>query len=240
MSITPPRAPSPPPHRPDDFQRTLRTVVLPIALAAILLTVCANLWVAASAGRLARAAATPTYKPIRISGVTPLASPTATVAPTSTPPPCKLICDSVLGGTQDAFTSDFGDPELRGKVPWYTYDDGSGTSIEICVCDLEPGTDHHQRVTLLSFYPTGDTTLSPSDALDLATSFFAPDDAHHVRDFTDPDVGKIHVYRSTRLARTFPASDFTNVNTNALVTPGTFSIGCDDPAGPGCTIYLGT
>ena len=47
-------------------------------------------------------------------------------------------------------------------------------------------------------------------------------DAKHIKDIQDTTIGTEHVYTSTTLAKTFPASSFTDANSWNQVAAGTF------------------
>lgn len=174
---------------------------------------------------------------------TTTAAPAATITPEGTPLPTDTPTSSapaVLGATEGAFTAQYGSPELRGPVPWYSITAPDGTQLALCVCDLTAGIDGQDRVDILSFGPASSTNLSPDQAAAVAKSL-SPADAVYVDDIQDPDVGTLHVYRSAALATAFPASDFENTGpSGGLVPPGTFIIACEIPGPPGCNLRLGT
>jgi len=68
-----------------------------------------------------------------------------------------------------------------------------------------------------------------------------PADAVYVKDMTVADFGTEHVYTSQLLAQSFPANDFTDLQSGNQVTPGTFYLACGDQTdGNGkCSLQLG-
>jgi hypothetical protein len=70
---------------------------------------------------------------------------------------------------------------------------------------------------------------------------FMPPDSKYQKDKKTQDVGTEHVYLSQLLAASFPASVFTDIDTSAPLTPGTFDYYCggDINADGGCALNLG-
>jgi hypothetical protein len=170
-----------------------------------------------------------------------VAVPTATAqvvlsSPSATPGPQPLT-GAVLGGDRFEFDTLYGYPTSGGGTLAATYDytAPNGLQVELYV-DAHPGTDGNPHVMFLHFGPipgSGDTwDLATAQAL--AATFFPPD-AQHLRDVQASN-GLDHIYRSARLAATFPASDFTTDVGSHAVPPGTFDYECFAQNGaPGIT-----
>jgi hypothetical protein len=111
-----------------------------------------------------------------------------------------------------------------------------GDQIVLCFCDMQPGKDGQQRDARVGIAPQPGVTLT-AQALATLLPQYLPPDAKHLRDFTDPQIGLIHLYSSADLAATFPASAFSNQGG----APGTFIVACNQPGapGPGCDVLIG-
>lgn len=236
---TSPPSPPPPPRPPSRWpafgtERGILLYVLAPLLAVLLIVLLA---VGISAARPRAFAQTPLP--------TVAGSPAATITPQGTPlatdTPASAAASAVLGATQDAFTAQFGQPQMHGPVPWYSITAADGIQLVICVCDIEAGTDGQGHVGILSVGPTDASASWPESQGIAESKMFFPADAVYVHDIQDPDVGTLHVYRSAQLAATFPASAFANTGpSGGLVPPGTFIIACEIPGPPGCDLRLGT
>jgi hypothetical protein len=170
-----------------------------------------------------------------------LGTATPTAQPTATPTWPHLVDGAELGGTQAAFTARYGAPTSSSPTVQYSYTDPTGVTVAVCLCAFGPGTDHEPRVAILSLTPAlaAGTPWSDAYAAQLVAPFLPPD-ARHVGDITDPNLGRLHRYRSADLAGTFPAADFPGPLAGRLMPPGTLGVACDDPAQPGvCTLVLG-
>lgn len=170
---------------------------------------------------------------------TPL--PTLPPTPTNTPTPTgpRPIDTPTLGGTQAAFAAAYGQPYFKGPVPWWDYTTPEGWRVTTCFCGTTKGVDGKERVEAFGFYPTNGVSFT-ADQTGALLRQFLPHDATHVRDFTDPNLGVINVYQSADLAATFDASHFRDSNGGPNPPPGTLSVACHNPAGPGCDIVVGT
>jgi hypothetical protein len=170
-----------------------------------------------------------------------VATPRPTVKPNPTHPPVPgPVRTASLGGTEDAFTTTYGDPTTYGGAPNYAVTLADGTAVAVALDDIQTGTDGQPRVDQMSVNPADPSAWSDAVAA-AVTSRFVPRDAHFVRDIADPNVGTIHVYQSADLARSFPASAFTDSGNNGARLPaGTLGVACDNSAQTGCTITIGT
>lgn len=166
--------------------------------------------------------------------------PTATTMPTNTPKPTgsQPLSGATLGGTQDGFTHVLGTPTDRSGVPWYAVKLARGTTAPLCYCTEHTGSDGNPHLAWFHIDAPGGTTWSDQQGVTIARPFLPPD-AKHVRDFTDPQVGLIHVYVSAALAATFPASEFTDSGNGQQLPPGTFGVACGQPGPSQCSITTG-
>jgi hypothetical protein len=122
----------------------------------------------------------------------------------------------------------------------YSVTTPEGDQIVLCFCAVQPGTDGKQRDARVGISAQPGASLT-AQALATLLPHYLPPDTKHVRDFTDPQIGLIHVYTSADLAATFPASDFSDSGTGQALPPGTFGVACNQPGapGPGCDVVLG-
>lgn len=169
---------------------------------------------------------------------------TATNAPTVTATPANIVSGPRLGGTQADFGAAFGDPvaQVVSSAPPHYADPRApgGFDLMVCYCGTMQGTDGQARAWVVKFWTADNTTLT-SDQLRAAAQDFFPPDSKYQSDFTDPQLGVIHVYTSSLLAKTFPAADFTSSGPPGPdATPGMFSVSCGEPdPSHGCTILIG-
>lgn len=156
--------------------------------------------------------------------------PTETTMPTNTANPTgpQPLSGATLGGTRDGFTSKFGGPTERYGVLWYSINLSNGTTVNLCYCTEHAGSDGNPHLAWFNVDAPNGTTWSDQQGVTIARQFFPPD-AKHVRDFTDPQIGLIHVYVSADLAATFPAGEFTDGGNGQQLPPGTFSVACSQP-----------
>jgi hypothetical protein len=134
------------------------------------------------------------------------------------------------------FQATYGAPRSDGYHDYFTYTSPEGVHIDVCFCNTAKGVDGRDRVDIIGFSST-----DPSATVAVfvaATPAFFPPDAHFVKDLQTPDVGTLHIYQSQDLARTFPASEFTDSGTLQPLPPGTFAVACPDLLG-NCTIVTG-
>ncbi len=172
----------------------------------------------------------------------------ATQQPTTQPtqkPTAIPVTHAVLGGTVDSFEATFAHDAMyttAGRARAYTFSvDGQQGTI-IAMLD-----DNDSNVRFITLRPA-DPTAAIWDAKtgQDAVRLFMPTDAHHIKDIQDSLIGTEHVYMSATLAKTFPASSFTDTNSGNRVAVGTFYFNCDNgqnqvnPTHIGaCTIGLG-
>ncbi len=242
----PPREP-PPERGPSDWR-----FVTGMALGLLLVAMGFGFGILAAAG-----ANTTHGAPGQVAAATDTPSPVATLAPTatvtSTPASTAdatatttpngtsagLISGAYLGGIQDAFTSAYGAPSSPYGVPIFAVPQPDGTAAAVSLYGFVAGTDGQQRIDNLSF------ALNPNepwtaDANYQAAQTLLPPDALYVQDLQDPAQGTIHLYRSTTLATTLPASAFANSQGGPAWPAGTFSVTCNAPGVQLCTIMTGT
>ena len=167
-------------------------------------------------------------------GLTATAQPTMTNTPSGPP----KVNGPYLGGTESNFQMAFGAPTLNASQSRH-YDatlDGAHAVIVALV-----GTDGvTDRMRFLRIAPAEGVTWPAGTGLALVKKFLPPD-AKYQKDKPSSDVGIEHVYVSQLLAASFPASVFTDIDTGAALTPGTFDYYCggDVNADGGCALNLG-
>ncbi len=165
--------------------------------------------------------------------------PTATATIAATPAGSHIITGAVFGGTQDAFTAAYGDPQMTGPTAHYSFTLPDGSQGAACFCGTKTGLDGQQHLDFIHVGPDVAQTWSQSQ-LTTAAKLFMPTDAIYQRTINDPQVGPILVYKSADLAKTFPASEFTDSVSGATLPPGTFSVACSIPGNTDCSIVTGT
>ena len=169
----------------------------------------------------------------------PLGVPYYTPAPTATPTGPQSITGVTLGGIQDAFTAAFGDPVMTGSIPHYQFTLADGTQAGICFCGTSTGLDGQQHLEFMKVGPGPNVTWTLATKNTVVKRFMPPD-AVYVRTIQDPDVGPILVYTSADLAKTFPASEFTDSAGGPNPPAGTFSVTCQQPGIADCSVTTGT
>ena len=163
----------------------------------------------------------------------------STQATTATPTGPHIITEATLGGTQDAFTAKYGAPVTSGPTVDYGFTLADGTGAGVCICGTAAGLDGRQHVEYMKVGPVIGVTWTHATKTAEAKQFM-PLDAIYVRTIQDPDVGPILVYTSADLAKTFPASEFTDSAGGPNPPAGTFSVTCQQPGIAFCTIETGT
>lgn len=171
--------------------------------------------------------------------IQPTAKPTA--QPTQKPTAIPVI-HAVLGGTEASFNATFGaDTNTAGRARNYTFSVDGQQGTALVMLD-----DNDSYVRFITLKPVDAGTIWDSTTGQDAVRLFMPIDARHIKDIQDPTIGTEHVYTSSALAKTFPASSFTDVNSGNLVAAGTFYFNCDNGQNQdnathvgACTIGLG-
>lgn len=182
---------------------------------------------------------TPTTQATQQPTIQPTAKPTTqpTQKPTAIPAP-----HAVLGGTETSFNTTFGtDTNAAGRARNYTFSvDGQQGTALVMLDDNDP------NVRFITVKPIDAGTVWDSTTGQDAVRLFMPSDARHIKDIQDPTIGLEHVYTSAALAKIFPASSFTDVNSGNQVAAGTFYFNCDNGQNQdnathvgACTIGLG-
>jgi hypothetical protein len=172
----------------------------------------------------------------------------ATQQPTNAPtkqaptPTAIPVLHAVLGGTEASFNARFGaDTNTAGRARRYTFSvDGQKGTALVMLDDNDP------NVRFITVKPVNAGTVWNATIGQDAVRLFMPSDARHIKDIQDPTIGTEHVYTSATLAKTFPASSFTDVNSGNQVAAGTFYFNCDNGQNQdnathvgACTIGLG-
>lgn len=239
---------SPPPrasHNPllADFWRdmsALKVSIVTVVSTLLLITVCVVPTLLAASVSNSSVRISIAIQPTATTIPTQLPQPTVHPHPTNTPKPAgpQPLSGATLGGTQDGFARKFGAATDRSGVPWYTATLPDGTTAGICYCTEHTGSDSNPHLAWFHIDASSDTTWSDQQGVTIAQEFFPPD-AKHMRDFTDPQIGLIHVYLSADLAITFPAGEFKDSGTDQQLDPGTFSVACGQPSPSQCIFATG-
>ncbi len=169
----------------------------------------------------------------------------ATQQPTTQPaqkPTAIPVPHAVLGGTEASFNATFGaDTNTAGRARSYTFSVDGQQGMAIVMLD-----DNDSNVRFITLKPVDANTVWNATIGQDAVHLFMPSDARHIKDIQDSLIGTEHVYMSATLAKTFPASSFTDTNSGNRVAVGTFYFNCDNgqnqvnPTHIGaCTIGLG-
>jgi hypothetical protein len=167
--------------------------------------------------------------------------PTATAQPTMTNTPSgpAKVNGPYLGGTESNFQAAFGAPTLNASQTRHYDATLDGTQV-LVIAQVGAGgvTD---RMRFLRIAPADQGVTWPAGTGESLVKKFLPPDAKYQKDKQSPDVGTEHVYLSQLLAASFPASVFTDIDTDAPLTPGTFDYYCggDVNADGGCALLLG-
>lgn len=169
------------------------------------------------------------------SGTVPTTAPTPT--PTPTPKGPHQLTGAVIGGTEQAFTDEYGQPNIVYGITTFSTTAPDGASAVIRLYDFLTGTDGQKRVDLMGIAPAAGGSLS-QDEVNALVKQIMPPDSKYVRDVNDPNVGVIHVYQSADLALSMPPAAFGDSNGGPPWPRGTFSVSCDDPS-HACTIGTG-
>jgi hypothetical protein len=114
----------------------------------------------------------------------------------------------------------------------FALSDGSPAELSV---EAQPGIDGAAHVLTIFFGPKlgSGFTWDAATAANVARTLLPPD-AHHSRDMST-SVGTNHIYRSVRLAATFPASDFFTDVGSHTVPPGTCDYYCRSDSFGGIT-----
>jgi hypothetical protein len=186
---------------------------------------------------------TPTAQVTQQPATQPTAKPTTrpTTRPTQKPTAIP-VTHAVLGGTEASFNATFGtDTNTAGRARNYTFtvDGQQGTAIVML-------DDNDSYVRFITLKPADAGTVWDATIGQDAVRLFMPSDARHVKEIQDSTIGTEHVYTSATLAKTFPASSFTDANSGNQVAVGTFYFNCDNGQNQdnsthvgACTIGLG-
>ena len=147
---------------------------------------------------------------------------------------------ATLGGTEAAFTAKYGQPTFsNNQIRHYqTTLDGVGVLIVVELSTDGKGSPRAYFLHIVS--PDSQVTWDANTAETIA-KLFLPSDAQFTQSLTVPGFGVEQVYTSALLAASFPASDFTDATTNAIVAAGTFYYACGDTNEDqgGCTLTWG-
>lgn len=171
------------------------------------------------------------------------ATPTSTPKPTATAMPSgpQRISGPTIGGTEASFQQKYGDPSYNTNDIRHYDATINGAEVLIVVrLDSAKGGKRAGWMHLVTPNPGDGTVWSKTTAEAIAKRFLPPD-ANFVESKSVPDFGTEQVYTSSDLAISFPDDAFTNIDTSAPVTPGTFYYSCgnhNEPEG-GCTVNLG-
>ncbi len=149
---------------------------------------------------------------------------TPTTVPTQPTPPITNTGPAILGANISVFIAKYGTPNSDSDPSKDTYNFHLYGNPQ--QDDLSITTEGPKALAILEHSPT-DQGWSISQAI-TACMAFVPPDAIYKRSVTLLDaqnhpMALQRVYYSLSLAKQFPASDFTDENSN-LTTPGTFSL----------------
>lgn len=194
----------------------------------------------------------PPTQPTPIQQPTPIFTPRVIVVPSPIPTPTPTGLSTtgntlpVLGAALTTFETRYGqpDPHTDTKSGSYHFQQYTDSNIDYLIAwtDLADGGAYTQRVYSLGVQ--ADTGGWSKDKGDTICAGFRPPDAVYKRrvTLTSGSDGYDEIYASASLASLFPASAFTDANTNS-VKPGLFDvqylINQDGTIGS-CTLQLGT
>jgi hypothetical protein len=166
----------------------------------------------------------------------PTATAQATITNTPTGP--AKVNGPFLGGTESNFQAAFGAPTLNGGQSRHYETTIAGTHILVIALVGAGGVT--DRMRFLRIAPGDQGVPWPAGTGVTLVKGFMPPDSKYQKDKPSPDVGIEHVYVSQLLAASFPASVFTDIDTSAPLTPGTFDYYCggDVNADGGCALNL--
>jgi len=175
--------------------------------------------------------------------------PTATAQPTMTNTPSgpAKVNGPYLGGTESNFEAAFGAPILNTSQTriYQKYQTTIADTHVVVIATPEPATDGN-RILFLRIAPADQGASADQGAWNAATGEtmvkrFLPPDSTYQKDKQNQAVGTEHVYLSQLLGASFPASVFTDIDTEAPLPPGTFDYYCggDVNADGGCALLLG-
>jgi hypothetical protein len=167
--------------------------------------------------------------------------PTATAQPTMTNTPSgpPKVNGPYLGGTESNFQAAFGAPTLNASQSRHYETTINGTHVLIVALLGAGGVTDRMRFLRIAPDDQGVTwNASTGEAM---VKQFLPPDSKYQKDKKSQNVGTEHVYLSQLLAASFPASVFTDIDTDAPLPPGTFDYYCggDVNADGGCALLLG-
>lgn len=218
-----------------------------VALLVLTCGCCGTVSLAAALNGGSKAVATVTVtRPAHTGQVqatqTPHAVATTTTKPLSTATISAgqgRIHAAILGGTEQDFTDAWGDAEWSQSVQ-RRYQALIGDQLVIVNAALTQDSSDPRFWSLIVSPANSGVTWDASTANSVAKALI-PGDARYLHDKNVSDFGLEHVYVSSSLANSFPVSQFTDADTGAAVTPGTFYISCGNAAssGGGCTIQTG-
>jgi len=166
-------------------------------------------------------------------------SPTTQPTMTNTPSGPAKVNGPFLGGTESNFQAAFGAPTANASQS-RNYD-ATIAGTHVLVAALLGAGGVTDRVRSLRIAPAdAGVTWNASTGETLVKKFMPPDSAYQ-RDKRAPDAGTEHVYLSQLLAASFPASVFTDIDTDAPLPPGTFDYYCGgvNNTDGGCILLLG-
>ncbi len=166
-------------------------------------------------------------------------SPTAQATITNTPSGPAKVNGPFLGGTESNFQAAFGAPTLNASQSRHYETTIAGTHV-LVIATLGSGTDG-DRMRFLRIAPDDQGVTWNASTGTAMVKQFLPPDSKYQKDKQSQAVGTEQVYLSQLLGASFPASAFTDLDTDAALTPGTFDYYCggDVNADGGCALLLG-
>ncbi len=166
-------------------------------------------------------------------------SPTAQATITNTPSGPAKVNGPYLGGTESNFQAAFGAPTLNASQSRHYETTISGTHVLIVALLGAGGVTDRMRFLRIAPADQGATWAAATGVA--MVKQFLPPDSRYEKDKKSQDVGTEHVYVSQLLGASFPAGDFTDLDTDAPLPPGTFDYYCggDVNADGGCALLLG-
>jgi hypothetical protein len=167
--------------------------------------------------------------------------PTATAQPTMTNTPSgpPKVNGPFLGGTESNFQAAFGAPATNVAQSRQYQTTIAGTRVLVIATVGAGGVTDRMRFLRIAPADQG-VTWDAATGSAMVKRFMPPDSAYQ-RDKQAPDAGTEHVYLSQLLAASFPASVFTDIDTDAPLPPGTFDYYCGgvNNTDGGCILLLG-
>jgi hypothetical protein len=146
---------------------------------------------------------------------------------------------AVLGGSQEAFTHEFGQP-FAGFI--YDFTTATGDRIVLTLGTLHNLTTDSIRVRTIILEP-GDNVMWDTATAQTLYEAFLPPDAHFAHNGAGVK-GAYRFYTSALLANTFPSEAFVD-SAGKRLPPGTFEVVCNNKIMPsegdanGCGLMIG-